>query len=441
MIKKKIIALALLILAIGILIPGASGKTLSYYAGDAINYRGQLVVATTNTNNLEIWKLSGNTLIKVITVSLKDPVFSQPVPFYDVLLNVSGDNHLYAYASAGASFYRYDISGLNQAGVSLTATRKVSNSIYDWYGRMTMLNGNLVTVGSKGVKIWNNNFDTVDTFNFTDIANSYNVRLADNSRYILNINSANKTLEIFDMQQRQVVRVVSLNYSNTNGNHAAYFDPSNSAIYAVDDNKLKEFNLNGEITNSFVHKGNQGFDVVPSSDGQNLYFSDGVGVVKMNKNNLQVVNYNFTYKYEPNSWAMGLKAVAFGGREKVVVFDNANILVLDGNSLKKIALVQATTIDNRPVFMEDLYLHEVARGRNVYGINGGGFEVGENINLQYLSQSQILKANGLGGFATTITLPISTSTPTRLNVTATGMASGKHYSIAFPTVTSTIVAK
>ncbi len=436
--KKKILALALLILTIGVLIPGASSKTLSYYAGDAISYRGQLVVATTNTNNLEIWKLSGSTLVKVITLSYHDPIFGQPKPFYDVLLDIGGNGRLYAYASAGSSFYRYDITSLSQAGLALTTTRQVSNPIWDWYGRITKLDGNIVTVGAKGIKIWNGNLDTIDTFNFTNINNSYNVRLADNSRYILNINSASKTLEVFDMQQRQVVRVVSLNYAKTDGNHAAYLDPSSNYIYAIDDNKLKEFNLNGEIVNSFTHKGDQGFDVVPSSNGQDIYFSDGVGVVKMNKNNLQTVNYNFTYKYEPNSWAMGLKAVTVNGSEKLVVFDNANILVLDGNSLKKIAWTQAMAIDTRPVFTENLFLRETRTALNVYAITGGGFEVNEGVKVQYLDQTLTAKADGQGRFKANVLVPISTSTPTRLNVTATGVQSGKHYSIAFPTVTSTV---
>jgi len=92
-------------------------------------------------------------------------------------------------------------------------------------------------------------------------------------------------------------------------------------------------NFDGQVVAQYQHAGNSGYDVITSTDPNYLYFSDGVGVVKMDKESFKSVKWNWTINTSPaGSWATGLaSANDVNGNEKVAVFNGNEILVLDSN--------------------------------------------------------------------------------------------------------------
>ena len=92
-----------------------------------------------------------------------------------------------------------------------------------------------------------------------------------------------------------------------------------------------------------------------SSGNEYLYFSNGLGVVKLNKADMRILDSQVTGGIAGDQgWAMGLKVAANSTGDKVVVFNNSSILVLDDN-LNKIAYSRAGE-DNRPEVRENLFL-------------------------------------------------------------------------------------
>jgi outer membrane protein assembly factor BamB len=113
---KKLFAVILLavIVAAGFYaVQGGLSKTKAYYAGDAIYFNKQVLVTSTNTGKLEIFRAEGASLKRVFVTS---PVGSGFDTFNSAIFADEG-GRLYIYATSGATLFKYDASDLSRLEV------------------------------------------------------------------------------------------------------------------------------------------------------------------------------------------------------------------------------------------------------------------------------------------------------------------------------------
>lgn len=422
--KKALISLIVAVFIGGFFLfisPGDT-KNVSYYSGDAIYYNNQLFVSSTNSNSLEVFKLKGNTLEKIANIRPVDPRFNTYKDFNDSRFSVEGNN-LYIYAVSEYSLYKYKVKDLS----SLILENKVQNNSWEWYNRVDKFGRDIVTIGPKGVKVWNTNMDIVNAYDVVNINNPYNITASSSSLFIFNL--IGDELKIIDRATRQTISVITLNYEQNQGNRKIYFNPITEKIFVVDDFYAKKYSLTGTLENSFKHLSYPGYDV-SSITNEYVYFSNGLGIVKLKQSDLSLVTSKETVNLGgAGGWAMGLKMVHTAQGERAVVFNGSNILILDHN-LNKVASVLAGTNEEMEV-KEDLFLRldtsQTTSNAQVL-VTGGGFAVNEPITITIKKKSFSTQANVLGRFEQIITIPEMEAQ--RTDIKATGQESGRTYSIS-----------
>lgn len=430
---KKISLIAIIVVLIALTLPWAQARTRSYYSGDAINYNGTLVICTTDTGNLELFKLTGKNLSNFARFKSYNPVFNRQDNFYSCALNQEGEN-LFIYASTGALLNKYDISGLNDS-VDLVDSAK--DNSWDWFGGLGKLNSDrLYTVGSNGVKIWNTDLQVIDSYKVVNKSNPYNVRFsADN---LTMYNAIGDDLQVYDNPNRQLDYTINLTRTNNRGNRQVY--GVNNKLYVAEDNGVKMYNDAGEIVTSYDTKSQYGYDVAPSFDNQSIYVSVGNGLRKLALSDLHLIKTVST-RFASNSWAMGLKVVDGWSGERIVVFNNSNIAVYD-NNLNRIAFTTATTEDTRPQVSEALSLslsQLVAPATAAVTIKGTGFAAKEPLTITLLNSTWEATADDNGRFSQELIVPAVSQTltvgtvvaPLRTEIAVKGQTSGRHYNIGF----------
>lgn len=401
--------------------PGKS-RLKSYYNGDAISYRGELYVASTNTGSLEIFKLKGTSLDLLASLKAYNARFNNYDDFYDVKLAVEG-NGLYAYAVSNYTLYKYQVEDNT---LSLIAENK--NTYWEWYNRVDIFGDDLVTISAKGINVFNRDLQSVVRHDFGNRNAPYNIT-GNHPRYFLSVSEENSALEVYDKESRTISAQIPLNFKHEKGNRQAYQDKAGN-IYVVDDYYAKKFDTSGKLLSSFRHLDYQGFDMTGSDHSQYVYFSNGVGIVKVDKN-MKLVTYAWTgHAAAPGGWAMGLRAVYSGGGDKVVVFNNTSIIVYDAN-LKKIAHREASARSSDFV-TENLYLKldkPRAAVNSRIEVSGGGFFANEPLKLTFGSDTHKLVSRSNGSFSTQIDVPKLRKGGHDIKVE--GLNSKLHYSISF----------
>lgn len=420
--------------------PGAQSRVKSYSSGNATYYNDFVVVGTTNSGLLEIFKInqSGN-LQKFVSLKAYNQRFGTEQDFYDVMLRVES-GRLFAYAVDGRSLYKYDISDLNKA----LRVSVVEDASWDWFGALTSINGKVATVGSRGIKVWNSNLAVVDSFSVVNKGNStnnYNISPAGSDKFLFNV--FDNKINIFDREARVALTTVPLTFNWGSGwyKRSVYNDKVDNSVYVVDDESLKKINFNGEIVKSFRHTGPLGYDVLPSADGGYVYFSDGIGIVKLRKSDLSVAAYTYTTELGVgNGWAMGLQTVQTDNGEKVVVFNSTSIIVLDSNlkpiknSNGNVAFVAATIEDSFPEITEALFLgvdkNRAAAGSKIM-LRGGGFGKDESLVVDFAGTQFMADAGPDGRFTKELTVPTLKAGVNTADIKVSGMSTAYTYSIGF----------
>lgn len=422
--KKWIIAAVAIVTVASLFLLVTPGKTRtkSYYSGDALAFNNQVYVATTNTGSLEVFKLDGKTLGLVAKIKPYNARFNNYGEFFDTKL-VSENGHLYAYAVSNYTIYKYEV-----AGNKLTEVLTNTNTYWEWYNRIDKFGSNIVTVSAKGVKVFNSDLQTIVAYDFKNQEAPYN--LSGNDNFYLNVDEANSKIEVYDLESRSIIKTIPLNFKFDKGNRRAVLDAS-SDIFVVDDYYAKKFDLSGKLLASYKHLDYQGFDIAVSNNTDSVYFSNGVGVVKLDQN-LKEKDFAWTGNLGGYAgWAMGLKTVYADG-DKVVVFNNSNILILDAN-LKKVASVSASEQDDTKNPTENLFLNVdkgTAAVNSDIALSGGGFLANEELTIKFADQKAItVKADSRGRFTTIIKVP--TLTKGGYDIRVDGTSSKLHYSIAF----------
>lgn len=411
-------------------------RNKSYYSGDVISYKGTVVVATTNVGKLELFTLTDQaTFHRFAAFSSYDQRFSKAVDFTDSLLNIE-DGKLYVYAVDGKGLYKYDISNLRNA----TEVARAHDNSWDWFGGVEKIGGYVATIGTNNVKLWTSNLNVYDAYAIHTPGNYvFNTSSAGSDRYIFTI--ADQKIRIFDKQSRTSVTEIPLEFrwAGNSAKRGIYNDRVDQAVYVVDDEAVRKVNFAGEVEKSFDHTGSLGYDVVPSTSGEEIYFSDGIGVVKLRKDDFKVLNYEYTQGLgEGNGWAMGLKSVEYKGNEILVLFNGSGIFVLDSNlkpltsSRGELTIATTTEPETVPAVIEPLSL----RANTNYGtagssfvLHGTGFGQNEMLTVSFAGTTRLLMADEAGAFETTVQVP--TVPAQRTDVRVKGNMTGLSYSLAF----------
>ncbi|MEI6378721.1 MAG: hypothetical protein WCO55_03610 [Candidatus Falkowbacteria bacterium] len=424
-IKLSLVAMAAVV---GVLIWGSQeglSKSGAYYAGDAFEYNYQLYVATANTGSAEIFRLNGSALEPLIKFNPVKEADMMTNTFNDIILNEEG-GRLYAYASSGNVLYKYNLADFN----SPVLVTKVASTNWDWFGRLDRANGHVVTIGSKGVKIWSEDLQVIDNYAVTNNTNPYNIRLSSDGKFIFNIK--NDKLEIFDRQFRAVVRSAQLLVNTASANRRVAYDAKSNMVYVMDDQSLQQISLTGNVYKSLKHDSRFGYDASLSGDGEYLYISNGTTVAKLNQRNFQFVRaFEDRDLKIDGSWAMGINPVMTDMGEKVVVFNNSNILVLDSN-MNLLAVAKAGSATPKALVNEAVSLSVDKAHATVYaeiGIRGTGFWPNEQVIVNFADRSYRATADKNGRFFKV--LPVPAVAASRVDIKAIGTSSQANYSVGF----------
>jgi hypothetical protein len=405
--------------------PGAKSKTKSYFSGDAVSYNGRIVAASINMGGrLEIFVLEKGKLNKRAEINSFRAKFGGFENFNSVVLNKENGS-LYAYTTDGRYIYKYDLSDFN----SPVLAKQTKDNSWDWFKGIGKFDNRIFTIGTKGVKIWDYNFNIID--NYAILNNfPYNIQFSNKGNFIFNIGS--RTIDIFDSRLRQIVSSIDFKSNEGAHNRTVYNDSEEGTIYLADDEALKVFDFEGRLLAKFKHISNLGYDVGQSAASKDyLYFSDGYGIVKIDKRTMEPVKWAYTLNLgEKNGWAMGMKIISDELTERIVVFNNSAILVLDDN-LKLLGHYKASEEEDLAP-QESLFLSfdkkRAASGSNI-SLRGGGFVPGENLIINFAGQKTELAADKNGRFITVLSVP--SVKPGGYDIKATGKITGLSYSIGF----------
>lgn len=399
-------------------------KNRPYYSGDAISFNDQVYVASTNSGYLEVFLLEGKNLKSVARIKNYDHRFNKYNDFFDVKFSLE-NNQLFVYSISAYSLFKYEIKN-NE----LELIRENKNTYWEWYNRVDKFGPNIVTISAKGIKIWNNDLEVVNSYDLKNQLTPYNLR-ASNNNYILNVDD--DYLEVYSRESRSLIQKTKLNFFQKPNNHKTYQDKDLN-VYVVDDYYAKKFSLDGKLLGSFRHLDYEGFDITSSGNAY-VYFSNGMGVVKLLASDMSLKDYAFTYNLaDEGGWAMGLSVVNNKGYDNVIVFNNTNILVLDHN-LEKISSISSTEKED-PYPLENLYLklnHNSGTTGSLINISGGGFLPEEALIINFAGTEVEVNANHRGRFESDITIP---SKKGLVDIKVSGKKSKLSYSISFNIVES-----
>ena len=394
----------------------------SYYSGDALSFNNQLYVTSANSGSLEVFRLDGRELVRLAAIKPFDARFNRYGEFYDAALLPDG-NRLYVLAISGFSLYKYEL-----VGDKLALVDQRQNTYWEWYNRVDRHGDQIVTISEKGIKYWNIDImDVIDSLPLNNSDEPYNLR-SSQPDYLLNVDGGQ--LRIYDRTVRSEQSSIALNFKTPTGNRQAYQDEDRN-LYVVDDYYAKKFNLDGQLLASFRHIDQPGYDITGSGHTDYVYFTNGEGVVKLKKNDLKKVVARSTMNVGgPQGWAMGLEVAYTSGGDKLVIFNNSNILILN-DKLEKLASFAATA-GAEPTAQENLFLDlDRAYGspQATVQLNGGGFFPQETLSIDFAGQKTTATAESRGRVARTLKVPAQD--PDRVDIKVTEEDSGLHYSIAF----------
>lgn len=429
--KKKLLLASFVIIALSLVfISGVKGGTSSHVNGDALYFKGKIYLATANSGAAGLYQIDNAKITKVATVNAIAGT-SGCVGFIDAVLNVESGG-LFMFLTDGEYVYKYDINDPANP-VLFKKSNDSTNSRFIGLGK---IDNKVYSVSDQGVKIWN---DDMEVFYNANINNSlpHNIGFSKKGNFIFNINY--DQLEIYDAYSQKLVSSINLTV-NDNHEREIYNDEASGTIYLVDDQAVKQVDFSGKVIKSFKHTSNQGYDIAYAPGDDYLYFSDGLGVAKLNKVTLKPVSWAYTKNFSgANGWATDLKVVRDNYGEKIIIFDNDEIIILD-QDYKKVGSIRADNSGSVCLAEENLSLtldkNDALAGSEVR-LSGRGYSPGENL-LIYLGNRKISStgADSQGRFSKIITVPqFDANTPEfrpgLMDIKVLGDSSGKTYSINF----------
>ncbi len=423
--KKRSIAVIVCLSLVFIFLawrPGAQSRTKNYMSGEAVSFNNNLFFATVNTGGLELFEATGNKVVR--TASFKPRFVNLPKgaeTYNDLQFDVQGSS-LYLYLSDGRYMYRYDIT--NPYSPRLMDT--IKDNTWDWFMQIDKTNDYLVTIGTKEIKFWNKDLQVVNSYK-VKYQKAENVSVSVDSKYIFTI--IDNALSIYETNTRKIISTIWLNVKE-DSIRKIYFDTNRNELYVADDTALKVFDLTGKELRHFKHTSDHAYDVVPSSISDSVYFSDGIGVVRNDKLDLKAVDWKYTSESNTGvSWAMGMRVVGDNSGDKIVVFNNNEIIVLD-NKLDTLGRFASTAIDEAPIEALNIKLDKTHGFASDYiMVSGGGFAVNEAIVIKMGNEKWNFSTDSNGRFIGTINA-VSVR-PQVIDIKVDGLTSKLSYSTTF----------
>lgn len=420
--KKLKYLVFIFILAVFIFVPNVKGTIKPYFSGEAASFQGDLYFGTVNNGSLELFKLEDSRIKRFKILSSDDQQYSR---FFDLLLNVEG-SRLYAYLVNGRYLYKYDIS--EQSNIHLI--KKVKDNSGDYFHGLDRSSNRLLSIGTKGIKLWNYELQNITSYNVHSTF-SENITISGNENYVLKV--LKSQFRIIDTQYRSLAREIGL---STNEDHARhiYFDESSGASFVVDDQSLKKIYLDGRVT-QFKHISKLGYDADALAGSPYVYFSDGVGIVKMDKNTLKPLAWRYTTNDGPaNGWAMGLRVSADRTGEKIVLFNGSSIAVY-GPDMQLIDYFEAAEGALPGYQPPEIRLDRYNGFSNgLLYVIGENFGPNERIKIEFMSEIWETQTNADGVFSARIRIPQTPYPNRRYDVKASGTESGSTYSVSFEVI-------
>ncbi len=412
-----------IVLIFGVWQEDVQSRTKTYYSGEAVSFNNNLVFATTNTGALELFTLENNEIVR--TAMFKPRFVRLPKGsenYHDLSFDVNNGS-LYLYLINGRYLYKYDVS--NPYAPRLM--EKIKDNAWDWFMQLDKTDDYLVTIGTKEIKYWNKNLQVVKSFK-VDHQKPENVSCSPKGDYIFSIND--NVVEVYDTNERYVTANIQIVAKEAGSLRGLSYDSVHGEIYIADDEALKVFNLEGRELRRFKHTSDYAYDVESSNVNNSIYFSDGIGIVRNDKNNLKAIDWQYTTDIGgKNGWAMDIEVVSDSSGDKLVVFNNKEILVL-ADDLELIDYFQASEIDEAPI--EGLYL-QTSQNNGLTGdyvtVSGGGFAMNEDIIVKMGKDKWSTRTDANGRFKRTITV-IDTK-PQTTDIKVDGLQSKLSYSISF----------
>ncbi|PLX21374.1 hypothetical protein C0584_02740 [Candidatus Parcubacteria bacterium] len=396
-------------------VPMARSRVKPYYSGEAVNFNNQIYIGTTNTGILEIFGLNQDKLYRKSTIMAQDGS-----DFYDLFFRIE-DYRLYVYLVNG-DLFKYDITD----PYFPVEVARISDNSQDSFTSVLKAGNYLATVGTKGVKIWNDDLQVINAYDIK-AKSVNNISFSDNGDFIYNYSG--KNIEIIDTRTRERVVSAWVDVIDTNHNQKPLGDDIDGSVYFVDDSNLRKISLSGQ-QNNFEHISHVGYDVASIPGRNYVYFSDGYGVVRSDKLSLDPLAWAYTTDMGPvDAWAMGIDAVSSANGDVVVVFNGSSILVLDDN-LELIDYYAGVDQDLRPT--EPLRLsadkYRAAPNSRV-SLLGGGFGAYEDIEISFSGNIYSVEADEFGKFERIIRVP--SVFPGMTDIKVDGQRTGLTYSVAF----------
>ena len=426
---KKILGLIVICTA-AVLAIVSIGRTnyKSYYSGDAVYYQGNVIIATSDSGSLEVFRLNGSFLERALKFKAPNSPLDKTEDFSSVKLNVE-NGQLFAYATSAFTLYKYDLSNLDRP----VLFAKQKNTYYEWYNRVDKFGAYMVTVSDKNVRIWKidaASLDVVDSFKIeSDLSGS--VRFDAAGRYIASINKDNE-VRIYDIKTRSVSTSFPVNYRESNNLRKSYFDPMAKELYVFDDYYLKRYDIAGNLIISFPNSSSRGYSVEPAGNEAYVYVANGDSIMKLAKENLRSGIKISSTSLNGNGYAMDIKYVNTNSGDNLIVFNGGGIAVLD-SSLHKIADIQASELADAPQIKESLVLafdHYTANSGATVVLSGAGYLPGEALSINFGGTITKLQADSNGRFSQSLVVPSSLITKT-VDAKVDGLDSKETYSTSF----------
>jgi len=413
----------------------AEGKVQSYSTGDAIVYNNQIIVGSINAGKIELFKQAEDQLLKKTIVSVKN---SRWKAFYDFAFNEE-EGRLFVYAVNGRYLYKYDVSNIDQPVI----VDRIKDNSWDWFMAIEKTNDHIATIGTRGVKLWNSNLQIVNSYLNPDKNNK--IVLSKSGELLFDIKTdyqldqENDFVRITNMNTRGIIAEPQIVF-NSNIDRGIYFDDKASFAYLVGDRVVKQVNIkNGSIKN-FKHISTEGFtaDGIPGKD--HFYFSDGIGLVKMN-HNMEPISWQYAHKIGvPGAWSMGMKVLEQNGREKLVVFNHESIVILDSDFKLLASYISQEQVDTSTEELS-LSLNEnmAFEGSQVF-LTGTGFSANSDLKIAFIKDGYdfhrlTIKSDSNGSLQTPLTVPHIIASQRKgdkifpVDIRVTELESGVSYSV------------
>jgi len=413
--RRKLVLYVTIFAIVILFIPMAKGRVKPYYSGEAVNYNGHLYIGTTNTGKFELFGLDQKKLYR------KSSIMAQDNSNFSDLFFRKESGRLYVYLVNGELF-KYDISN----PYFPVQIAQIKDNSYDWFYGVIKAGDKIATIGTKGVKIWNNNLQVINAYNIK-VNNSDNLIFSDDGAYLYNFSGSD--LEIINANTRDIIVNTQLDISDNNHNQKPYSDAKDGSVFVVDDDSLRKIYLNGN-KKSFAHISNVAYDVASLPGEDYVYFSDGQGIVKVDKENLKALSWVYTTdKGARGGWAMGLDVIPSDDGDVIIVFNGSSILALDKN-LDLIDYYAGREQDLSPTEPLNLSVDKYRAAPNSFiSLRGGGFGAYEDLEINLSGSRFYAKTDEFGKFVKIIKVP--SVFPMKTDLKVDGERTGLTYSIGF----------